>query len=118
MGSPKIQRGLQALHDRKVREGLISREQQEGRWEDATRLQELGNPSVSLEWMWALNRFHGPTLAPARYADGVRILLGIASAAQPAECRLCGKSIEHGGAHGLHCPWREITVRHNNLRDA
>jgi hypothetical protein len=118
VGNPRLQRSLQALHERALRADIVQRAQEEGRWVDATRLQELGDSSVSLEWFWVLNHFHGPTLTPARYADAVRLLLGVAAPAHPMECRICGHAVEPGDTHGLHCPRREITVRHNALRDA
>jgi hypothetical protein len=118
LGSPRLQRSLQALHDRALRADLVERARSAGRRADEVRLQELGDPSVSLEWLWALNHFHGPVLTPTRYADAVRLLLGAAAPTFTTECHLCGKPMEPGGAHGLHCPRREITVRHNALRDA
>ena len=51
-------------------------------WESARRIRELRDPSVSHDWLWALNRAHGACLSNANFLTAARLRVGFHSASR------------------------------------
>ena len=96
-------------------EGLAA----QSRWPDVRRLAELRDPTVSHDWLWALNPAHGATVPPEEFATCVRVRLGAFLTDEPSICARCGVCIaDRTAAHGLCCAAPEATRGHYSARDS
>ena len=85
---------------------------------DLQHLQDLGNPSVCHDFLWALHPAHGPILPPAQYIVALHLHLGNAALPLAPPCACCGSSLSEGGMHSLHCPVAQKVTGHNAVWDA
>ena len=71
-----LQQELYDLLDEQRRDELREAHRTKQNWTDLRRLRELQDPTVSHDWLWALNPAHGPTVAAGDFSMGLRIRLG------------------------------------------
>ena len=88
-----LQQELCALFDEQRGEDLRTNATQQERCGDLRRLQELQDPSVSHDWLWALNPVYGATVAPGEFGTALRIRLVAHLTEEPVLCRRCGKKM-------------------------
>ena len=88
------------------------------RWGDIRRLSGLRDPSVSHEWLWALNPCHGPTVPRHEFLTAVRLRLGAPSVDEPIVCSRCSKILDRSCCHALLRATPEATRGHYDVRDA
>ena len=115
----RLQQFLMRLCDAESLDKLFERLLQAGRWEDARRVRDLRDPSVSHDWLWCLNPAHGPHIPVQDYLTCVRIRIGAAFVDDPALCPRCGRCILGTScAHALCCAQRESNKGHYKVVDA
>ena len=113
-----LQRRLCTLVDDQRIDELSGRFQSSLRWEDARRLRELRNPSVSHDWLWAINPAYGSHIPDDEYVTCVRLRLGAPIIDDPVVCHRCGAAIlDRSCSHALCCSLGEATKGHNKVRD-
>ena len=81
-------------------------------WDAIVRLRELRDPSVSHEWMNALNPAHGPVLPPDEYVDAIKLRIGALVRDEPGPCPRCGGVMDVRGAHSQCCALGAATRGH------
>ena len=114
-----LQQSLCKVLDGASVEQLSRRLLQQERWTDARRIRELRDPSVSHDWLWALNPAHGPTVPAEKYATCVRLRLGAFLSAEPFLRERCGAAVvDRAGSHALCCAAPEGTRGRYAVRDA
>ncbi len=113
-----LQRRLSALTDDHRVDALTARLHDSHLWEDARRLRELRDPSVSHDWLWAMNPAHGSHVPDEDYVTCVRVRLGAPIIDEAVVCHRCGAAIlERKCTHALCCSLGEATKGHNRVRD-
>jgi len=114
-----LQHDLFRLVDEERADRLATRLAQQQRWTDMRRIRELRDPSVSHDWLWALNPAHGATVPPDEFATCVRVRLGAFLTEEPAICTRCGECIaDRTASHALCCALPEATKGHYAVRDS
>ena len=71
-----LQHLLSTLIDEKRMDDLDLSLKEQRRWTDVRRIRELRDPSVSHDWLWALNPAHGPTVPASDFSTCLGIRLG------------------------------------------
>ena len=113
---PHLQRSLAALVDADRMDALVSSAGPAG-CSSARRLEELRDPTVSSEWLWALDPAQPDCLEADAYVAALRLRLGAGFAAEPLRCRVCRGTLDVGGSHALCCAPGASTRGHNDVRD-
>ncbi len=117
-GSCRLQRALCKLADKQHAEFLLVALAAAGRLSAIRRISDLRDSSVSVAWMWQLNRAHNSCLEGEDYAHAVRMRIGAGGADSDAVCGCCGAAYLGGdGAHCLCCAPAESTRGHNCTRN-
>ena len=87
--------------------------------EDEQRMQELRGPSVSHDWMWALNPAHGAHVTTRDFLTALRLRIGFHFIDDPMVCPRCGKAIlGRSCSHAFCCAPAESTKGHYRVRDS
>ena len=87
--------------------------------ESARRIRELRDPSVSNDWLWALNPAHGAYLPSSHFLTAVRLRVGFHFLDEPILCpRCCRAILDRSCVHALCCASAESTRGHNRVRDS
>lgn len=82
------------------------------------RIRELRDPSVSHDWLWALNPAYGSSLSSDQFSDASRLRLGMPLFEGSGMCARCGDdSLDCFGSHCLRCALGQATRGHNQVRD-
>ena len=119
LGSLGLQRALSQLVDEDKLDRLVETLVEAGQWQSVRRLEDLRDPSVVHEWLWALNPAHGAYMAPDEYVTSVRIRLGADHIDEAITCAKCGEAVLGKDCyHALCCAPAESTIGHNKIRDA
>ena len=114
-----LQRSLMSVFDSEHLDRLSEQLLQAQRWEDARRLRELRDPSVSHDWLWCLNPAHGPHVPEQDYLACIRIRIGASFIDEPMLCPRCGNAVLGSScAHALNCARGECNKGHYKVVDA
>ena len=71
--SSGLQHALCKMCDEEKLSVFVGRLESQEKWPDVRRVCELSDPSVSHDWMWALNLEHGRIVPPNGIGDALRI---------------------------------------------
>ena len=87
-------------------------------WHAWRRIRELRDPSVSHDWLWALNPAHGISVSKEEFALGIRLRIGVPFFENVVECAYCGDAtLDPYGSHCLRCALGPSNCGHNAVRD-
>ena len=82
------------------------------------KLREIRDPSVSHDWLWALNPVHGISLNKEEFALGIRLRIGVPFFDGIIECAYCGNdSLDPFGSHCFCCALAAGTRGHYAVRN-
>ena len=109
---PRLQRQLVSVLDEQRLEELTA-----APGPDTRRLAELADPSVSSEWLWALDPIQPECVEPESYVAAVRLRLGASFATGSLQCRVCRGHLDSAAVHTTCCAPGESTRGHNDVRD-
>ena len=113
-----LQKALSAVIDDERLDSIFDRIGAEGRHDDDLRLRDLQDPSVSHEWLWALNPAHGDVIPRADYVTCVRLRLGATIIDDPMLCSYCNDALLGSSCvHASCCALGKSTKGHNDIRD-
>ena len=113
-----LQQRLCAVVDDLRVDELSERMEASHRWGDKRRLHELRDPSVSHDWLWAINPAYGSHVPDEDYVTCVRLRLGAPIIDDAVVCHRCGAAIlDRACSHALCCSLGEATKGHNKVRD-
>ncbi len=100
-------------------DALCARLRSSGPWQAEFRLQELRDPSVSHDWLWALNPAHGAHVPEREFLTCLRLRLGFHFVDDAMVCPKCGKAVlDRSCHHALCCAQGESTKGHYRVRDS
>ena len=114
---PRLQRHIATIIDDQQMALYKATAEADGRWHDIRRVQDLGDDSVSHDWLWSLAPTSRHALEPDVYVDAVRLRLGAAQGSPSERCMVCNRQCVVDGAHALCCAPGPSTRGHNEARD-
>ena len=113
-----LQQRLCAVVDDLRVDELSERMEASHRCGDKRCLHELRDPSVSHDWLWAINPAYGSHVPDEDYVTCVRLRLGAPIIDDAVVCHRCGAAIlDRACSHALCCSLGEATKGHNKVRD-